>query len=150
MRHKYIIRMTDDRKEILISELAEVDKDMFSSLCEETFTLDVLTPSAAEGDDALVAALRSVNFYPPMEYATQIAAAVKEILDSENPERRELIIDDRQVLEAEEAEMAEAAELSSEESLPPEVEDLDDLLKDDTAKGITTLKEKDGGEKDDN
>ena len=138
MRHKYIIRITEDQKDLLISEQAEVDKGLFSTLCEEKFALETLGPAATEGEAALLNALRSVNFYPPLEYANQIAVVVQEMMRDGDPERRELLIDDRQVRAAEEAELAAIA---AEEALSPDTEDLDDLLEDDAATDISPLKE---------
>ncbi|MFH1981459.1 MAG: hypothetical protein ABIL58_06430 [Pseudomonadota bacterium] len=138
MRHKFIIRITENMTDLFISEQAEVDKGLFSALCEEKFALDTLKTAAAEGDAALMGALRSVNFYPPLEYANQIAVVVQEMLSGRAPERRELLIDDRQVMAAEEAEL-EA--LAVEEALPPDTEDLDDLLEDDASPAIDPLKD---------
>ena len=147
MRHKYTIRITEDQKDLIVSEQAEVDRELFSPLCEETFDVDVIRTASAEGGAAVVAALRSVNFYPPLEYANQIAVVVQEMLSGGTPERRELLIDDRQVMAAEEAELAE---LAVEAALPPEGEDLDELLEDDTSPGIPKPDKDTDGEKEDN
>ena len=151
MRHKYLITIAEDQQELLISEQAEVDRDIFSPLCEEKFSLTSLRDAAADGEAALVAALRSDNFYPPLENATQIAVVVTEILNSEDPERRELLIDDRQVMAEAEAEAAEAAAAAAEaEALPPDDEDLDDLLEDDATPAIPVKSDESSGEKEDN
>lgn len=151
MRHKYLITIAGDQQELLISEHAEVDRDIFSALCEEKFSLEDLRAAVADGEAALVAALRSVNFYPPLENATQIAVAVKEMLATEETDRRELLIDDRQVMADAEAEAAEAAAAAAEEAaLPPDDEDLDDLLEDDTTPAIPVKSNESSGEKEDN
>ena len=134
MRHKYLITIAGDPQELLISEQAEVDRDIFSSLCEEKFSLEDLRAAVADGEAALVAALRSVNFYPPLENATQIAVAVTEMPTSD--------------AEAEAAEAALAA--AEEETLPPDDEDIDDLLEEDTAPAIPVKSNESSGEKEDN
>ncbi len=149
MRHKYLITIAKDQQELLISEQAEVDRDIFMPLCEETFSLAELREAAADGEASLVASLRSDNFYPPLENATQIAVIVTEMLKSEDPERRELLIDDRQVMaEAEAAEAAAAA--AAVKALPSDDEDLDDLLEDDAAPPIPVNSDESSGEKEDN
>ncbi len=94
MRQKYLITIDATGAELLISEHAEAETDLYSLLCQETFGLPEITDAAEIGIDPLVDALRTRNFYPPEDYGRRIARAVMELI--KNPERgqMEVFIDD--------------------------------------------------------
>ena len=149
MKNKFTITLAEDGQQLLISEHAEVDKDIYSLLCEERFDRKEIESVAADTSEALVAALRTVNFFPPLEYANQISAGVKRLLDDSSQSRVEVLVDDRVVMkEAEEAlAAAEAGDDADEDA-----DGLDHLLKDEEPVKPTmdATKEESAGAKEDN
>ena len=53
MRQKYEIVRDDDNKRLIIREFAELDKDVMSLLCEETYDKKSIKSAMTLGRDAL-------------------------------------------------------------------------------------------------
>ncbi|MFY9940900.1 MAG: hypothetical protein WAK57_01890 [Desulfobacterales bacterium] len=125
MRQKYLILKDPENDRLILREFAEVDKEMFSLLCEETYANDALQAAIAEGPDALARMIRTHNMYPPGYYTQQICEAIITLLQSDDQPSAELNFDDKAILR-------KAAE---EEALLEEEEDegveIDNLLDDD-------------------
>jgi hypothetical protein len=123
MKQKYEILRDDDNKRLIIREFAELDKDIMSLLCEESFDRKAIKSAMGLGKEALVAALRTKNLYPPGFYAERIAEKVVELLGARAKTAAEIIFDDLEFLSREhEAAVAAAASYESEGG------EIDDLL----------------------
>jgi hypothetical protein len=121
MKQKYEIVKDDENKRLIIREFAELDKDIMSLLCEESFDKKAVKSAIGLGKDALIAALRTKNLYPPGFYAQQIAERVTELYGSKGKTSEEIFFDDIEFL-SREHEAAEAADYEGEEG------DIDELL----------------------
>jgi hypothetical protein len=125
MRQKYLILKDPDNDRLILREFAEVDKEMFSLLCEESYPTESLQAAIAEGPDALARVIRTHNMYPPGYYSQQICESIITLLASADQPSAELQFDDKAILR-------KAAE---EEALLEEDEDegveIDNLLNDD-------------------
>lgn len=128
MKQKYEILKDDDNKRVIIREFAELDKDTMSLLCEESYDRKVVKSAMGAGRDALIAALRTKNLYPPGMYAGKIAEKVIELLGARGKVSDELVFDDIEFL-SREHEPAEAAK--SYEGEPGEIDELLDVGLDD-------------------
>ncbi|MBW2407579.1 MAG: hypothetical protein JRF17_09435 [Deltaproteobacteria bacterium] len=125
MKQKYIIVKNDEKTGIIIREFAELDKEIFSFLCEERFEDETVKSAIEKGPSALIQALRTQNLFPAGIYAKEIAEAVKRIYESGDDQPIELLFDDSDLLTKQE-----------EKQLPlDDVEDedvgIDDLLDED-------------------
>jgi hypothetical protein len=60
MKQKYLILKNDEKTKLIIREFAELDKEIFTFLCEETFDDESVTSAIAIGKDALIATLRTI------------------------------------------------------------------------------------------
>jgi hypothetical protein len=122
MRQKYEILKDDENKQLIIREFAELDKDIMSLLCEETYDKKAVKSAMANGKEALIAALRTKNLYPPGVYAAKIAETVIGLYESKGKTSEEILLDDIEFLAREH----EAAEVP----VPYESEagDIDELL----------------------
>ena len=134
MKQKYLIINDKKNKQIQIQEYAELNKEMLSLLCEEAYNYKTIKSAISAGTDALIAALRTNNLYPPGIYAEKIASAVAELLKSQDKESIELFFDDRNLL-AKNRGSAKATE-----QLEEDTADLDEMLNDDYDE---TLEERD-------
>ena len=125
MKQKYTIVRDDKNKQLIIREFAELDKEILSLLCEETYAQKSIRAAIKNGQEELIAALRTNNLYPPGIFANKIADTVKELLASKDIESKDLFFNDLELL-AKESE-TEAAE----EQLEKDSEDLDEVLEED-------------------
>ena len=98
MKQKYTISKNDEKTGIIIREFAELDKEIFSFLCEETFGDETVKSAIEKGQDALIQTLRTQNLFPLGIYAKEIAAAVKKMYESGDDQPIELLFDDSDLL----------------------------------------------------
>ena len=127
MKQKYTIIKDSENKQLIVREFAELDKEILSLLCEETYEQKVILAAIKKGKDDLIAALRTNNLYPPGIYAKKIADAVKELYATKDRESEELFFDDRELL----ARAKEPQPKAAEEPVDEPEEDMDELLEDD-------------------
>jgi hypothetical protein len=126
MKQKYLILKNDEKTRLIIREFAELDKEIFSFLCEETFDHESVTSAIAIGEDALIATLRTKNLFPIGIYAKEIAAAVTEMYESGSDQSVELVFDDHDLMKKEQEDPA------AEDDIEDEVVEIDELLEEDT------------------
>lgn len=125
MKQKFTITRNESKDMLSIKEYAEMDKEMLSLLCEETYKGAVIRSAIEKGEAELVKALRTRNMYPPKAYAERIAEAVARIYEQENSGPVEVLLDDIELMIKEEEELDDlAAEMEAENA------EIDDLLKD--------------------
>jgi hypothetical protein len=100
MKQKYTILKDKSTGNLMIQEYAELDKDLFSLVCEETYDSKEVEFAANAGKLKLIAKLRTPNLYPIAEYADKIADAVMGIFEAKKaPDAPvELVFDDIKVI----------------------------------------------------
>jgi len=98
MKQKYLILKTEEKTGLVIREYAELDKEIFSLLCEETFDDEVVNSAIEKGNHVLIATLRTQNLFPIGIYAKEIAAAVTKMYESGDDQPVELFFDDTDLL----------------------------------------------------
>lgn len=103
MKQKYAIIRDDDQKTLVLREYAELDKEMMSLLCEETYTQEAILEAAKEGSLAVINAIRTNNMYPPTMFAHAIAEAVQGLMSEGGNQSAELFFDDKDLFNQEEA-----------------------------------------------
>jgi len=125
MKQKYLIFKNKTSDCLIIQEFAELDKDMFSLICEESYEWQDIQNAMAESKARLIAKLRTPNLYPIAEYADKIADTVMAIhqQDGASEDPVELVFDD--VVQMRKTEPVDR-DASSENSS----DDIDDLLDD--------------------
>jgi hypothetical protein len=127
MKQKYAIVRDDKNKQLIVREFAELDKEILSLLCEETYADKRIRAAIRKGREELIAALRTKNLYPPGIYAKKIADAVKELYAAKGKGSAELFFDDLEFLAQTNEPKAKVAEEPVEK---PDAE-MDDLLEED-------------------
>ena len=125
MKQKYSIVRDDKNKQLIIREFAELDKEVLSLLCEETYEQKAIRAAIKSGKEDLISALRTNNLYPPGIYAEKIADAVKELFATKGKESEDLFFDDLELLTKEFA--AEAIKKQKEN----DSEDLEEVIEED-------------------
>lgn len=124
MKQKYLILKGDENKELIIKEFAELDKDMLTLICEETYDYEAIESAIAQGKDALVSKLRTINMYPPSLYAGKIAESIMDICGSEDNQSTELFFDDIDFVKKEQVERLSLSDIEE------EAVEIDELLED--------------------
>ena len=94
MKQKYTISKNDEKTGIIIKEYAELDKEIFSLLSEETYEDEIVKAAVANGKDALIQTLRTQNMFPIGTYSEAIAEAVIKMYETGDDQPVELTFDD--------------------------------------------------------
>lgn len=123
MKQKYAIIRDDDQKTLIVREYAELDKEMMSLLCEETYSQEAITAAIKEGHSTVVDAIRTNNMYPPTAFAEPIAIAIESIFAKGGNPSAELFFDDKELF------IKEVVTVEAPEEEEKDV-DVDDLLED--------------------
>jgi len=128
MKQKYVVLLDNDNEKLSIQEYAELDKEMLSLLCEETYDVASIKTAMDRDRGALIQALRTNNMYPPGIYTERIADAVAEMFQPGANTSAELFFEEREMFDAGDEEELEDA---GEEDDDKNDMDVDDLLDDD-------------------
>lgn len=129
MKQKYTILKDEKTGGLTIREHAELSKDMFSLICEETYEAETIKSAMDESKTVIIDTLRTPNLYPISEYIGQIADAVIQLYDPAagqvDPGPVELVFDDVELFKKEEppGDMVNEASVEIEDLL----EDSDDV-----------------------
>ena len=129
MKQKYLIRKGEDKKNIIIQEFAELDKDTLSLLCEETYDIKGIKSAISEGKEAVVSAIRTWNMYPAGVYAEKIADSIITLYKSKDQDSVEVYFDDFDLISAKRKKAEAAAEAVAKAA--EESAEIDDLIEDD-------------------
>ena len=125
MKQKYSIIRDNENNQLIIREFAELDKEILSLLCEESYSDTDIRSAIKNGKDAVITKIRTNNLYPVSRYAERIADAVIDLYASKDKESVDLLFDDIELLTEEpDAEQAEA-------DTDDESANLEELLEDD-------------------
>ena len=126
MKQKYAIIRDDDQDKLIVREYAELDKEMMSLLCEESYDRKIMAAAVKEGRQAVIDAIRTNNMYPPTIFAEPIAKAIEGLFGEDGNSSAELFFDDKEFFVKE----TEAVAAEVDEDVDEEV-GVDDLLEDD-------------------
>ncbi len=126
MKQKYAIIRDDDQMKLVVREYAELDKEMMSLLCEETYGQETIAAAVKNGRQAVIDAIRTNNMYPPTIFAEPIAKAIEGLFGEGGNSSAELFFDDKEFFIKED----EVAAAEPVEDVDEEVA-VDDLLEDD-------------------
>ena len=126
MKQKYAIIRDDDQDKLIVREYAELDKEMMSLLCEESYDRKIMATAVKEGRQAVIDAIRTNNMYPPTIFAEPIAKAIEGLFAEHGNSSAELFFDDKEFFVKE----TEAVADEVDEEVDEEV-GVDDLLEDD-------------------
>ena len=129
MKQKYVVLLDNEKGKLVIKEYAELDKEMLSLLCEETYDATAIKTAMLKDRNTLIHALRTHNMYPPGAYTERIADAITEMFQPGANSSAELFFEERDMFDP----MVEAAvdEPDDDEEKDTGIE-VDDLLDDNT------------------
>lgn len=125
MRHKYVITLNTEKAEMVLREFCELDKDIFTLVCEESYPFSVIQAAANRGVDHLVNTIRTRNFYPCGLFTTKIAEFVIKLFEAEADTVVDVFCDDVDYL------TKKGESVPYIETIDDDTPDVDDLLGDD-------------------
>jgi hypothetical protein len=126
MKQKYTIVKDIENERLIIKEYAELDKEILSLLCEESYEDDRVISAIKNGTEALIRVLRTRNMYPPSAVVQKIASAVMSLYDTGDEQSIEIVFDDKELLKK------EVKIKEPETSDDADERDINDLLEDET------------------
>ncbi|MBT4364226.1 MAG: hypothetical protein HOD17_07045 [Desulfobacteraceae bacterium] len=93
MRQKYIIFKDDKKKILTLKEYAELDKGLFTLMCEENYEAKNIMEKISEGRKELISALRTNNIFPPQPNMVKIINSVISLYNTKDKDSEEVILD---------------------------------------------------------
>lgn len=127
MKQKYVVLLDKEAGKLAIQEYAELDKEMLSLLCEESYEMEAIKSAMEKDRSALIQALRTNNMYPPGIYTERLADAIIEMFQPGGNTSAELFFEERELFESAEEEVIGEGDQDNEDSALG----VDDLLDDD-------------------
>jgi hypothetical protein len=127
MKQKYVVLLDNETEKLAIQEYAELDKEMLSLLCEESYDAEMIRTAMNKDRSSLIQSLRTHNMYPPGVYTERIADAIVEMFQPGASTSAELFFEERDLFVPVEEEAVDEAESSADDKGM----DVDDLLEDD-------------------
>lgn len=82
MKYKYVLSKDTDTGELLIKEYAELNKDIFSPVCESAYEVKRLEEVLPGGPGAVIARVRTLNFFPPSTFSEKISLGVTDLISA--------------------------------------------------------------------
>ncbi len=131
MKQKYTIFRDDNNDILKISESAELHKDMFSFMIENTFPRNVMEVAVVQGEYAVMSAFRSANFFPSEEVAEKIAHAILSVYETDGTDSMDVYVSDLDSIDDNEEEEINLIEDLEDDDTDSESDELDGLLEDD-------------------
>ena len=86
------------KNELIIKEFAELNKDAFTLMYEETYHDKLVESAISKGSQALMATLRTKNMYPNAICAAKIAEEVVNLYKSKDTDSMELYFNDKEIV----------------------------------------------------
>ena len=138
MKQKYVVLLDNEKGTLAIQEYAELDKEMLSLLCEETYNAATIKAAMEKDRSTLIQALRTHNMYPPGAYTERIADAIIEMFQPGANASAELFFEERDMFDPLVEEAGNEPDGDEDEDTGIEVDDLldDDIDDDFEEKGI--------------
>ncbi len=141
MRQKYILLRDDDKQELVLREMGEIDREIYALLCEETYSYEAIERAIKKGQQTLTRTLRTDNIFPQGVYAAKIGEAVQEMFAERENGSRELFLNDVDFLQIEKNAVEEEV-IVIEEDDPADIdnlldEDVEDVEDDDLPENLT-------------
>ncbi len=97
MKQKFIIQLNKDKKELLLEEYSQLERESYSLVCRESYDIEEVKKLVKQKDiNSLIEFIRTDNFFPVYEFIKVIAENVMKYVKSkvEEQEPKELFLDD--------------------------------------------------------
>jgi len=94
MKQQFSISRNTGGEQIVIKEYAELDKGVYSLLCEESYAVQAVQAALAKGPGYVVTLLRTESFFPTSYFAEKLTASLDAYLKQESGDTINIEADD--------------------------------------------------------
>ena len=101
MKHKYLLTKNSQNNGLTIQEFAELDKGLFSLVCEERYPAEAITSVTGGEKKFLISALRTPKLFPIEPCVNLLADEVMALYGPDGGESKEVLFDDLDLLSKE-------------------------------------------------
>lgn len=126
MKQKYLILKNDEENELIIKEFLEINKEMFSLVCEETYDNNDIESAIAKDRKDLISVLRTDNMFPVGLYADKLAESIITMYSTKHKKPIKLLFDDAESFSKIQEELVASEHVEDVEDKLPEDEELFD------------------------
>ena len=98
MKQRFSISRDTGGEKIVIREYAELDKGVYSLLCEESYAVATLQAALAKGTDRVVAMLRTESFFPTSYVVKKLVTTLEDYFQQGNGETVKIEADDAECI----------------------------------------------------
>ena len=98
MKQKFSISRNTGGDKIVIKEYAELDKGVYSLLCEESYAEKSLSATLAKGAEHVITLLRTESFFPTRFFAEKLIAVLDNYLQQGSTEAVHIDADDTECI----------------------------------------------------
>ena len=117
MKQRFSISRNTGGEKIVIKEYAELDKGVYSLLCEESYAVADVEAALAKGPDQVATLLRTESFFPISFFVERLIKTLDDYIQQGSTEAVKIEADD-----------AECIQSISRQASPEENDGIDDLL----------------------
>ena len=98
MRQRFSIFRNTESEKIVIKEYAELDKGVYSLLCEEAYAVAAVEAALAEGPEHVITLLRTESFFPTSYFTEKLIATLGDYFQSGGSEAAIIEADDTECI----------------------------------------------------
>lgn len=98
MKQRFSISRNTGGEKIVIKEYAELDKGVYSLLCEESYAVEAVEAALAEGPDPVITLLRTESFFPTSYFAEKLIATLDDYIQQGSTEAVKIEADDTECI----------------------------------------------------
>ena len=98
MKQRFSISRNTGGEKIVIKEYAELDKGVYSLLCEESYAVEAVEAALAKGPDHVIALLRTESFFPISYFAEKLIATLDDYIQQGSAEAVKIEADDTECI----------------------------------------------------
>ncbi len=107
MKQRFSISRNNGGDEIVIKEYAELDKGVYSLLCEESYAEKSVSAALAKGPEHVITLLRTESFFPASFFTEKLIAALDDYLQRGSSETVKIDADDTECINSISRQVAE-------------------------------------------
>lgn len=98
MKQRFSISRNTGGEKIVIKEYAELDKGVYSLLCEELYAVEAVETALAKGPDHVITLLRTESFFPISFFAEKLIATLDDYIQQGSTEVVKIEADDTECI----------------------------------------------------
>jgi len=98
MKQRFSISRNTGGEQIVIKEYAELDKGVYSLLCEASYAVQAVKAALAKGPWHVITLLRTESFFPTSYFAQKLTASLDDFLQQESGDTIKIEVDDAECI----------------------------------------------------